>query len=183
MSSPSGTRSGQEDTGIVSRILQTIEQLRPAPAPSTDRRSDLVDVRAAVLLLLAEQPMHGYEIVRTLEERSGGARTPGAGSVYPALQLLVDQGLATATEAAGRKTYSLTAAGRTAAATVPERVEPQAPPGEHPRGGAGGIPKAAAQLTQVLATVARTGTAAQVADAAAVLDDARRKLYSILARS
>jgi hypothetical protein len=185
MSSPLGTGPRAGDSGIVSRILDTIEQLRPASAPRGGTRVDRGDVRAAVLALLAEQPMHGYEIVRALEERGDGARTPGAGSVYPVLQLLVDEGLATAAEDGGRKTYSLTAAGRVAAAATPPRPTPQE--ARAPRGGAGAgagaIPKAAAQLAQVAATVARTGTAAQVADAAAVLDEARRKLYTILARN
>lgn len=51
------------------------------------------DIRAAILRLLAEQPKHGYQIIQTLSERSGGAWSPSAGSVYPALQLLADEGL------------------------------------------------------------------------------------------
>ena len=70
------------------------------------------DVRAAVLALLAEQPMHGYQIIREIDERSGGTWKPSAGSVYPTLQLLADEGLISAEESNGRKTYSLTDAGR-----------------------------------------------------------------------
>jgi len=61
------------------------------------------DVRAAIVALLAEEPMHGYQIITELSERSGGAWRPSPGSVYPTLQALEDQGLVTAdkAEAAG----------------------------------------------------------------------------------
>lgn len=70
------------------------------------------DVRTAVLSLLAEKPMHGYQIINEIAERSGGTWKPSAGSVYPTLQLLADEGLIEAEEQNGRKTYSLTEAGR-----------------------------------------------------------------------
>ena len=65
-----------------------------------------------MLALLAEQPMHGYQIIHEIEERSGGSWKPSAGSVYPTLQLLADEGLISAEEANGRKIYALTEAGR-----------------------------------------------------------------------
>src|SRR5699024_5639742 len=74
------------------------------------RRANRGDVRAAVIHLLAEEPMHGYQIIREIEQRSDGAWKPSAGSVYPSLQLLADEGLLTVEEDAGRKTYSLTEA-------------------------------------------------------------------------
>ena len=82
------------------------------------------DVRAAVLALLAEQPMHGYQIISEIDERSGGAWKPSAGSVYPTLQLLADEGLISAEEADGRKTYSLTEAGRAEAEASADRSAP-----------------------------------------------------------
>ncbi|HEV3367280.1 MAG TPA: PadR family transcriptional regulator, partial [Acidimicrobiales bacterium] len=54
------------------------------------------DVRAAVIALLAEEPMHGYQIITELTERSGGVWRPSPGSVYPTLQAMEDQGLVTA---------------------------------------------------------------------------------------
>ena len=51
------------------------------------------DVRAAVLALLAERPMHGYEMIKELEERTEGTWVPSAGSIYPTLQMLEDEGL------------------------------------------------------------------------------------------
>ena len=67
------------------------------------------DIRAAVLALLTEQPMHGYQIIQELAERTGGAWQPSAGSVYPSLQLLADEGLIAGTDNDGRKVFALTA--------------------------------------------------------------------------
>ena len=73
------------------------------------------DVRAAILALLAERPMHGYEVIRELGERTGGVWQPSPGSVYPTLQMLEDEGLVSVEEADGRKRYTLTDQGRTEA--------------------------------------------------------------------
>ena len=70
------------------------------------------DVRAAIIALLAEEPMHGYQIITELTERSGGVWRPSPGSVYPTLQALEDQGLVTADKAEGRRVFSLTDEGR-----------------------------------------------------------------------
>ena len=78
------------------------------------------DVRSAILALLDDRPMHGYEMIQELEERTGGRWTPSAGSIYPTLQLLEDEGLVTPEEVEGRKVYSLTDAGKEAA---PDRTE------------------------------------------------------------
>ncbi|QBD83045.1 PadR family transcriptional regulator [Ktedonosporobacter rubrisoli] len=70
------------------------------------------DVKYALLELLQERPMHGYEMMKALEEKSGGFYTPSAGSIYPTLQMLEDRGLVTAEETEGKKVYSITDAGR-----------------------------------------------------------------------
>ena len=57
------------------------------------RRRNRGDVRAALLALLSERPMHGYEMIQELDERTGGIWRPSPGSVYPTLQLLEDEGL------------------------------------------------------------------------------------------
>jgi DNA-binding PadR family transcriptional regulator len=62
--------------------------------------------------MLAERPMHGYELMKQLEERSGGIYRASAGTIYPTLQQLEDEGLVTAELRDGKKTYSLTDAGR-----------------------------------------------------------------------
>jgi DNA-binding PadR family transcriptional regulator len=71
------------------------------------------DLRLVILRLLEEKPRHGYEIIKALEERFGGAYSPSPGVVYPTLQLLEDQGLARVMpEQDGKKTYEITDAGR-----------------------------------------------------------------------
>jgi DNA-binding PadR family transcriptional regulator len=68
-------------------------------------------VRAAILVLLAEQPRHGYDLIKAIDERSGGSWTPSAGSIYPTLQVLEDEGLLTIDTVYGRRTSSLTPEG------------------------------------------------------------------------
>ena len=71
------------------------------------------DLRYVILRLLDEKPRHGYEIIKALEERFGGAYSPSPGVVYPTLQLLEDQGFARVrAEEDGKKTYEITDAGR-----------------------------------------------------------------------
>lgn len=74
------------------------------------------DVKYALLELLQERPMHGYEIMKTLEERSGGFYAPSAGTIYPTLQMLEDRGWVTSSEVEGKKVYSITEAGKAALA-------------------------------------------------------------------
>jgi DNA-binding PadR family transcriptional regulator len=70
------------------------------------------EVRLALLSLLNETAMHGYELMRKLEERSGGIYRASAGTVYPTLQQLEDEGLVTSEMHEGKKTYRLTEEGR-----------------------------------------------------------------------
>jgi DNA-binding PadR family transcriptional regulator len=70
------------------------------------------EVRLALLSLIADQPMHGYELMRRLEERSGGVYRASAGTIYPTLQLLEDEGLIESELRDGKKVYKLTDAGR-----------------------------------------------------------------------
>jgi len=157
-------------------MWEAMNQLRGQFEQKVGPRMGRGDVRAAVLALLAEGPMHGYQIIREIEERSGGSWKPSPGSVYPTLQLLADEGLISSEESNGRKTYSLTDAGREA--------QSGAAPWEAPkeRGNHGALPKAGFELAQAAAQVGRSGSAEQVAQAVTVLDEARRKLYSILAQ-
>ncbi|MDQ1117411.1 DNA-binding PadR family transcriptional regulator [Microbacterium testaceum] len=181
-----GGRGGSNAPGWpVSSIVEGLEQLRAqfeqktASAP----RMNKGDVRSAVLSLLLEQPMHGYQIIREIEDRSGGSWKPSPGSVYPTLQLLTDEGLVQSEESNGRKTYSLTAEGREAAGEeTTERTAPWESAGSREGGRMTALPKAGVELAQAAAQVARTGDKEQVAQAVEILDDARRKLYSILAQ-
>src|SRR3954466_13073051 len=70
------------------------------------------DVRAALLVLLADEPRNGYGLMQEIEARSEGAWRPSPGSVYPALQQLEDEGLVRAEESGGRRLFTLTDEGR-----------------------------------------------------------------------
>jgi DNA-binding PadR family transcriptional regulator len=138
------------------------------------------DVRAAILALLAEEPMHGYQLMQAIRERSGGRWTPSPGAVYPAINLLEDEGLVTVTAESGRRLVVLTDAGRAQAQTLAEqRPDPfadtdAAPAGPDLRG-------LLAQLHDATRQVARTGSEAQVEAAAQILNEARRSIYLLLA--
>jgi DNA-binding PadR family transcriptional regulator len=137
------------------------------------------DVRAAVLRLLVEQPMHGYQIIQELSARSGGAWSPSAGSVYPTLQLLADEGLVVAEEANGKKVFSLTEAG---IAAVAETADQPAPWDEVAEGDtATGLRDATAALMPAIMQIGKNGSADQRTRAAAVLNNARKELYALLA--
>jgi DNA-binding PadR family transcriptional regulator len=144
------------------------------------RRARRGDVRAAALALLIERPMHGYEMIQELEERTDGVWRPSPGAVYPALQLLEDQGLVTADAEAGKRLFSLTDAGREEAAKAGDRkpwddvTEGIDPAQFKLRDSLGPIAVAARQ-------VAIAGTPAQQAAATALLAETGRKLYAILA--
>lgn len=178
---PAGPFGG---AGPASALFEAMEQLRKSfdPRPSGGTRMARGDVRTAVLSLLAEKPMHGYQIITEIAERSGGSWKPSAGSVYPTLQLLADEGLITAEEQNGRKTYSLTDAGADVAAEATETPAPweASGPRDHTRFSA--LPKAGVDLAAAAAQVGRSGSPEQVQQAIDVLDEARRRLYSILAQ-
>lgn len=161
-------------------VWQAMEQFRSKFEKREGARAGRGEVRAAVLSLLAERPMHGYQVIREIEERSNGSWKPSAGSVYPTLQLLADEGLISAEEANGRKIYSLTDAGREVSAADTTSPWESTEPGAGNRFTA--LPKAGVELAQAAAQVNRTGTPQQIQQAVTALDDARRRLYSILAQ-
>jgi hypothetical protein len=165
----------------VDSMWQAVEELRSRFEKRSGARAGRGEVRSAVLALLAERPMHGYQIIREIEERSGGTWKPSAGSVYPTLQLLADEGLIRAEESNGRKIYSLTAAGREEMASAGTSA-PWESTGPASGSGFAALPKAGVELAQAASQVGRTGTPEQVQEAVAVLDDARRRLYAILAQ-
>jgi len=163
-------------------IWEAMEQLRSQFEHKVGPRMGRGDVRAAVLSLLAEKPMHGYQIIREIDERSNGAWKPSPGSVYPTLQLLADEGLIVAEESNGRKTYSLTDEGRSTADAASEAKAPWETSGARESGRTGALPKAGMALAQATAQVGRSGSPEQVKQAIDALDEARRKIYSILAQ-
>ena len=175
---PAGGFAGNNFDGV----WQAMEELRSRFEKRSGTRAGRGDVRAAVLALLAEQPMHGYQIIREIEERSGGSWKPSAGSVYPTLQLLADEGLISAEESNGRKTYSLTEAGREEVADAGALGAVGASGNGIRRAGSPRCPRPASSSPRPPPRCGRTGTPEQVQQAVAVLDEARRKLYSILAQ-
>lgn len=162
-------------------IIDAVDQIRTSFDKKIATRVGRGDVRAAVLALLAEGSMHGYQIIQQIEERSGGAWKPSPGSVYPTLQMLADEGLITAKEANGRKTYSLTKEGQAEAKSAAA-----APPWQENTKRFGAVntalPKAGVELAQAAAQVGRSGTPEQVDEAVKILEEARRKLYTLLAQ-
>jgi DNA-binding PadR family transcriptional regulator len=135
-------------------------------------------VRAAILALLLERPMHGYEMMQELESRTGGVWRPSAGSIYPTLQLLEDEGLVRSEEVGDRRRYSLTDAGREEAG---RREGP--PPWEFSRPGegpGGQLREAGFQVAAAVMQAAATGSEEQVAKVRDILADTRRSIYSVL---
>jgi len=176
-SNPAGGFGGNNLDGM----WQAVEELRSRFEKRAGTRAGKGEVRAAVLALLTERPMHGYQIIREIEERSGGSWKPSAGSVYPTLQLLADEGSIMASESNGRKIYSLTDAGREESADH-HGSAPWDPAAPTPGTSGASLPKAGIDLAQAAAQVGRTGSPEQVQQAVAVLDEARRRLYAILAQ-
>ncbi|WP_258308753.1 PadR family transcriptional regulator [Streptomyces sp. NWU339] len=138
------------------------------------------DVRASILALLKDRPMHGYEMIQEIAERSGGAWKPSPGSVYPNLQLLEDEGLIASESEGGKKLFALTDTGRTAAEEGPE-----APWEEASRGvdweALSEIRQAGFGLMEAFGQVWKTGSKEQREKALTVINEARKKLYLILA--
>ena len=137
------------------------------------------DVRSAILTLLAEAPMHGYQVMQLLAERSGGIWQPSAGSIYPTLQQLEDEGLVTSAEQDGRRVFSLTDAGRTAAAEQAKRgAAPWQVPGADEAADARSL---VFGLMVAFRQAAASDSPATVTAARKIVADARRDLYRLLA--
>jgi DNA-binding PadR family transcriptional regulator len=140
------------------------------------------DVRAAILAVLAEQPMNGYQIIQEIAERSGGVWKPSPGSIYPTLQQLEDEGLVTADAEVGRRTFTLTDEGRAYVAEHADEVsapwEAMSAPGEDDENG---LKPLLGQVATAMWQILAAGTPDQQARAKEALADLRRKLYGILA--
>ncbi|HEY2447536.1 MAG TPA: PadR family transcriptional regulator [Mycobacterium sp.] len=143
------------------------------------RRGRRGDVRAAILVLLAERPMHGYEIIQEVAERSQDLWKPSPGSVYPTLQLLVDEGLIVGSETEGsKKLFALTDTGKEAA----EKVE--TPPWDEIADGVDpshlNLRAALGQLFGAVAQSAHAASTEQQQRIVEIVNNARREIYAIL---
>ncbi|MBJ7608177.1 MAG: helix-turn-helix transcriptional regulator [Candidatus Dormibacteraeota bacterium] len=138
------------------------------------------DIRAAILALLVEEPMHGYQIIQELDRRTEGRWRPSPGSVYPTLQQLEDEGKVRSVELeAGRRVFELSDSGReeaTASTGAPpwaEAAEADSDPGS--------MRELFFQVGAATWQVTHAGTAKQVTQASDILRDARKRLYQLLA--
>jgi DNA-binding PadR family transcriptional regulator len=138
------------------------------------------NVRVAVLALLVERPMHGYEMIQELGRRTDGLWRPSPGSVYPTLQMLADEGLVTATEeAGGKKLFTLTEAG-TAEAAKHEGTTPWEQVNDEVDVVSAKLRTASRHLGSAMQQMAHAGTREQQGRAVEILNEARRKIYAIL---
>lgn len=103
------------------------EERGPGPGRRRERRGRMFgqgELRLALLALIAEQPSHGYELIKQIEEMTGGAYAPSPGAVYPTLQMLADEGQIEEAEAEGaKKPFAATASGRTELEDRKDEVE------------------------------------------------------------
>jgi DNA-binding PadR family transcriptional regulator len=146
------------------------------------RRMGQGDVRGAILVLLSERPMHGYQIIQEIGGRSEGLWRPSPGSVYPALQQLEDEGLVRVEKSEGRKVAHLTDEGRV---YVQEHREELGTPWETATEDYGEdlleLRDLIGQVATATVQVMQAGTKGQIAEARRLLIDVRRQLYQILA--
>src|SRR3954454_5064667 len=142
------------------------------------------DVRAAILDVLAVEPMNGYQIIQQIAERSGGAWKPSPGSVYPTVQQLEDEGLVVGRENEGRGLLGLSAEGKPYVVEHPDELaatwRPFDQAGED-EPAPGDLKPVIGQVMAAVWQVVVSGTKQQQAEAAEILADTRRKLYGLLA--
>ena len=149
-------------------------------------------MKDAILTALAAEPMHGYGVIQKLSELSGGRWRPSAGSIYPTLQQLEDEGLVVAEERDGRRVFVLTETGRAAAVAAGTRGGPRwdsdaaadAADGTSPSGAPSvseELRDAFNQLSAAVAQTAQFGTPQSRAAAKTILTDTRKAIYRLLA--
>lgn len=146
------------------------------------QRSRRGAVRDALLVVLAERPMHGYELITELEARSSGRWRPSPGSIYPALTRMEEQGLVTAEELDDKRVFSLTVRGREERAALDaDGAHPIADLWGEAGDGHGALRALPAEITGQARQLRRFGSPDQVERATAVLEEVKRELYEILA--
>jgi DNA-binding PadR family transcriptional regulator len=143
-------------------------------------RAQRGDVRTALLLLLAEQPRHGYQLMQAITERTSGAWRPSPGAIYPTLAQLEDEGLIDTLAQDGRKLATLTEAGQAYLRSRSETLPDPFAEFTTRYAGNGKLRDALEELRDPVRQLAR-GDAQQVQAAQRVLTEARRSLYLILA--
>ena len=144
------------------------------------RRGAIVN---AVLTLLDDRPMHGYELITEMEQRSDGRWRPSPGSMYPALSRMEERGLLTSELVDGKKQFTLTENGRARLAEFRDtRGDDEGEPwDDHGTGGRGDLRRSVAELIGQARQIGRFGTQDQIERAVEVFADTRKQLYVILA--
>src|SRR5215208_8181220 len=172
-----------EDTPIAERQRPRSHRGRDGrhgPGSHGRGRAQRGDVRTAILLVVADEPMHGYQIMQAMSDRTGGAWHPSPGAVYPTIAQLEDEGLVTTREEGGRRLVTLTSEGRTYLEERSARLgDPFADFADAPN-----RPDLRDPLHQLHAAVRQIevgGDTAQLEAAGQILAQARRSLYLILA--
>jgi DNA-binding PadR family transcriptional regulator len=139
-------------------------------------------VRTALLLLLAEQPRHGYQLMQAITERTSGAWRPSPGAIYPTLSQLEDEGLISTLAQGGRKLATLTDAGQAYLHTHGETLPDPFAEFTARCGGNSELRDALEELRYPVRQLARCDSQ-QIQAARRVLTEARRSLYLILAET
>jgi DNA-binding PadR family transcriptional regulator len=136
------------------------------------------DIRLAILSALRDEPAHGYEVMRRLENMSGGLWRPSPGSVYPHLQMLEDEGMVQSSEKDGTRTFALTETGVAEAAKATQLPWQAEGDGDNQ---IRTLREAVGQLMGAAKQLSGAGEHAQVERGIAVIQKARKELYQILA--
>ena len=145
------------------------------------------DVRAAILDVLAAEPMNGYQVISQIAERTGGAWKPSPGSVYPTISQLEDEGLVRTDTGQGRKVVTLTDEGRAYVdANADELASVWRPFAADDAARSDGPDYATlkpeiGRMMSAVWQIASTGSEQQKRDAIAIMVDTRRRLYGLLA--
>jgi DNA-binding PadR family transcriptional regulator len=148
----------------------------PRRGPNRARRGD---IQVAILNLLSEQSMHGYQVIQELSARSGGAWTPGAGSVYPTLQAMEEQELVASEQIGSKRVYSLTQSGKALAETSEEQApwDQIAESSEHMLE----LRQAMGALGMTVMQLEQAASEGQIAKTVSIIDGARKAIYLMLA--
>ena len=155
---------------------------RGGPFAPRGRRARRGAVKAAVLVLLNEEPRNGYALIQEIEARSEGAWRPSPGSIYPALAMMEDEGLIKSVGADDQRKYELTDAGRE---TLAQRGEDAPAPWEPARSDVADdaveLGRTIRQVGMAVRQISEVGTEEQLKQAQQVLAETRRSLYGLLA--
>jgi DNA-binding PadR family transcriptional regulator len=142
------------------------------------RRMRRGDIRKVILAALREEPAHGYEVMRRLEDMSGGLWRPSPGSVYPHLALLEHEGLVESYDEDGNRTYKLTEAGKAEAALATQLPwQEDRMDGDQLRD----LRQSMGQLMLAAKQLSSVGSGDQIERGLDIIGKARKEIYRILA--